>query len=474
MTCASIISSQTLPFSLFSSIENSPFPHLNIPPSCEAIESPLDTTQKVNLIFLILREKHPELFLKVLELMPKGGILQMTWKQLAKPQFLISLAVQQNLFFDTHYLRFTKEKKDEYISAEEIQKYYHNKLKSGDHAPVNDLLERICDKIFCRFNPNSQIILNLVEQVTIAKVIELIKKMYEKDNIQYFELSIPVSWVPFLESEGILNNESTQIPKVRFLIELTSSCSLYQFGANLNSAINYIHLYPNKIFATNFHEPRYSISSSYNHNQMKALSDAKAKLIRPQLAINTNNNHESLVKNGPKNRICEILERTNPNRMVHDDTSPKRDQIAAIRQIASKGIAVVVSLVKNREENQDVITSYVDNNIPIILNPSDNFVPSSMTQEFHTASKGEYNFSYFTIKQLIINSISYSFLPGDSILQHPDGLDTLNKLCNGQNISNEMSEIMFSSEKAREEFDLFDQLDQFEKKMIEDYGYLVR
>jgi adenosine deaminase len=105
---------------------------------------------------------------------------------------------------------------------------------------------------------------------------------------------------------------------------------------------------------------------------------------------------------------------------------------------------------------------YLKNGVPVALSTDDEGVSRGhLTEEFQRAVL-TYGLSYATLKEMVRNSLEYSFLPGASYWQnHSYGIPAAG--CGVRIPSSMCDAFLKSSEKARLQADLEDRFDKFER-----------
>jgi hypothetical protein len=136
--------------------------------------------------------------------------------------------------------------------------------------------------------------------------------------------------------------------------------------------------------------------------------------------------------------------------------------IDLLKEMAAKKIAVEINLTSNdlilgvRGDNHP-LPMYMKYGVPTVLSTDDEGVSrSDMTQEYWRAMR-TYNISYSQLKQMVRNSIEYSFLPGASLWSAPNKRATA---CVKE--SSACDKFLASSERAKAEWNLEKQFEKFE------------
>ena len=178
---------------------------------------------------------------------------------------------------------------------------------------------------------------------------------------------------------------------------------------------------------------------------------------------------------GLRFHIREALEVAHANRIGHGvDIRYEDHPVQLLQEMARKQILVEINLssnaaILNVSGQQHPILLYRQYHVPIALSTDDEGVlRTNLTEQFKLAVVN-YHFSYFILKQLVRNTIYYSFLPGASLwqdahYQHPvarckDSLST-NKLFLS------CQRFLATSQKADSQWKLEQQFLQFEQPFI--------
>lgn len=125
--------------------------------------------------------------------------------------------------------------------------------------------------------------------------------------------------------------------------------------------------------------------------------------------------------NGLRFHIHEAIEIAHASRIGHGVSISYEDNAQQLLQeMAKKQIAVEINLssnaaILNVRGKQHPILLYRRYQVPLVLSTDDEGVlRTNLTEQFKQAVK-DYHFSYFFLKQLVRNSINFSFLPGENL-----------------------------------------------------------
>ncbi|TLY47349.1 MAG: adenosine deaminase [Gammaproteobacteria bacterium] len=131
-------------------------------------------------------------------------------------------------------------------------------------------------------------------------------------------------------------------------------------------------------------------------------------------------------RSGLRFHIREAIEIAHANRIGHGiDIRHEDHALQLLQEMSKKHILVEINLksnaaILNVTGQKHPILLYREHHVPVALSTDDEGVlRTNLTEQFKMAVLN-YHFSYKTLKQLIRNSIEYSFLPGASLWQTAD------------------------------------------------------
>lgn len=178
---------------------------------------------------------------------------------------------------------------------------------------------------------------------------------------------------------------------------------------------------------------------------------------------------------GLRFHIREAVEIAHANRIGHGVDIPYEEGAQQLLQkMAKKQILVETNLssnaaILNIRGQQHPILLYRQYHVPIALSTDDEGVlRTDLTEQFKIAVLN-YHFSYWVLKQLVRNSIEYSFLPGASFWQNSHYLRPVSvcrtSLNSGQ-LSTGCQRFLAGSEKADLQWKLEQQFQCFEQQFL--------
>ncbi|MGC1853970.1 MAG: adenosine deaminase [Candidatus Aquirickettsiella sp.] len=177
---------------------------------------------------------------------------------------------------------------------------------------------------------------------------------------------------------------------------------------------------------------------------------------------------------GLRFHIRQAVEIAQANRIGHGvDIRHEDHALQLLHEMAKKRILVEINLTSNADVlnvkgQQHPILLYRQYHVPVALSTDDEGVlRTNLTEQFQLAVLN-YHFTYLTLKQLVRNSIQYSFLPGislwqDADYQHPVSI-CKKSLSSGQ-LPAACQGFLATSEKADSQWKLEQQFLKFESAM---------
>lgn len=180
-------------------------------------------------------------------------------------------------------------------------------------------------------------------------------------------------------------------------------------------------------------------------------------------------------RSGLRFHIREAIEVAHANRIGHGVDIRYEDRSQQLLQaMAKKQILVEINLssnaaILNVTGQQHPILLYRQYHVPIALSTDDEGVlRTNLTEQFKIAVVN-YHFSYLTLKQLVRNSIQYSFLPGASLWQEAHykyPVSACRNSLNSGKLSLACQRFLANSEKADSQWKLEQQFSKFEQNYI--------
>lgn len=184
-------------------------------------------------------------------------------------------------------------------------------------------------------------------------------------------------------------------------------------------------------------------------------------------------NNDLVPPEGLRFHIADAINTAHTERIGHGVDISYEDQAEKIlNKMAEQHIMVEINLssndaILNVRGKDHPILLYMKNHVPIALSTDDEGVlRNDLTEEYYKAIL-TYHFSYPTLKNLVRNSITYSFLPGNNLWKN-DQYKMVNPACQRDILGSShrsliCNKFLITSEKARMQWELERQFLTFEK-----------
>jgi adenosine deaminase len=226
-----------------------------------------------------------------------------------------------------------------------------------------------------------------------------------------------------------------------------------------------------RIVAVNFVQPEDGVTSMGDyHLQMRMVEYAKKIYPKVHVTLHAGELAPGLVPpDGMLFHIREAVELGHAERIGHGvDVMYETDPAALLKEMHDRRIAVEINLTSNDlilgiSGDQHPFMAYRKAGVPTLLSTDDEGVSRSLlTHEFERAVLA-YHLSYSELKELVRNSLEYSFAPGASYWEKAK-YGTPVGACAGGKPSTACKDFLTKNEKASLEADLEERFAQFEKK----------
>ena len=179
------------------------------------------------------------------------------------------------------------------------------------------------------------------------------------------------------------------------------------------------------------------------------------------------------------NHIRDAIETGHAERIGHGvDIGYEHNPIQLLQEMATKHIAVEICLTSNAQilsisGHDGQIQTYLQYKVPVVLATDDEGVlRTDLTHEFQRAVL-TYHFDYPTIKTMVRNSLTYNFMPGESLWADPDQFIPVTACSrdhlSADKLSPDCMKLIQSSPKAALQWALEKQWAGFEKEMAATY-----
>ncbi len=225
-----------------------------------------------------------------------------------------------------------------------------------------------------------------------------------------------------------------------------------------------------RVVAVNFVQPEDGLISMRDyHLQMQMVDYARRIYPTVHITLHAGELAPGLVPPaGLRFHIREAVEIGHAERIGHGvDIMYERDALELMRELRDRRIAIEINLTSNDmilgiRGDRHPFPVYRKYGVPVALSTDDEGVSrSDLTEEFERAVL-TYVLSYADVKQMVRNSIEYSFAPGASYWKNADYI-ALTPVCVTGKQSSTCREFLQKNEKARLEADLEERFGEFER-----------
>jgi len=174
--------------------------------------------------------------------------------------------------------------------------------------------------------------------------------------------------------------------------------------------------------------------------------------------------------------IYDAIQKGNAERIGHgvDITYEVKRFPDLIDMMQENSIAVEINLNSNylildMKPDEHPILFYLKHNIPIALSTDDPGISlSNMTNEYVVAAQNYHQIQYSDFKDIIRNSLEYSFLEGKSLWKDPKQYKTKIDQCNERTIIISDCWIKTVDEKATLQHELELEFERFESNIVDE------
>lgn len=170
-----------------------------------------------------------------------------------------------------------------------------------------------------------------------------------------------------------------------------------------------------------------------------------------------------------KSHIRQAVETAHAERIGHGvDIAFEKNAKQLLEEMAAKKILVEINLTSNLAilgvaGEQHPLALYRRFNVPVALSTDDEGVlRTDLTHEYQRAAL-TYHLDYLTLKNLSRNSLTYSFLPGQSLWNSSDCQKELSRYNISSPLTLGCQQFLAKNEKARLQWQLEKEFQQFEK-----------
>jgi adenosine deaminase len=227
-----------------------------------------------------------------------------------------------------------------------------------------------------------------------------------------------------------------------------------------------------RIVAVNFVQPEDGYNSMHDYHLHMQMVDY-AKKVYPNVHITLHAGELALGLVPPEGllfHIREAVELGHAERIGHGvDVMYEKDPIALMRVMRQRSILVEINLTSNDvilgvKGDEHPLPVYRKNGVPVALSTDDEGVSRSlMTAEFQRVVLA-YSLSYSDLKEMVRNSIEYSFAPGASYWKDRKYSAVVPACASGRKTVS-CQTFLEKSDKARLEADLEERFAAFERTL---------
>jgi adenosine deaminase len=225
-----------------------------------------------------------------------------------------------------------------------------------------------------------------------------------------------------------------------------------------------------RVVAVNFVQPEDGYNSMHDyHLHMKMMDYAKSIYPNVHVTLHAGELAPGLVPpDGLRFHIREAVELGHAERIGHGvDVMYEQDPPALLKEMHDRHIAVEINLTSNDvilgvKGDEHPFPIYRRFGVPLSLSTDDEGVSRSQLTEEFVRAVTTYNLSYSDLKEMVRNSIEYSFAPGASYWKSRN-YSTIVAACGSGRKTSSCGEYLEKNEKARLQAELEDRFAGFER-----------
>lgn len=468
------------------------------------------STQSINSYFHKIKN-NPKKLAVFIERMPKGGILHLHLAGSVYAEDLIKFSAGQNYCLANGNSTITKDCKkhstligkvitnkltyNKLIDAWSVKKLNKNKDPEihfyntfSKYYPIiqshsDYLLEKTVERAYAdnilyleiMYSPETEIINQYAKPLVYIDNLEL---LYQRIKTKHFNEIVTQTYKKLIFNLSLMKKHlnCTKYHKdpacnitIRFQYQVNRDLSLSQVFAQMIMGFDLVDRYPEYV-GVNLVGREYSNNGLKNYDiHMKMLSFLHKKHPNVKLSLHAGETNPNLSKKIFGEHIAKasiIANRIGHGTNILKNSSPQ----STIQLLMKRNIAIEINLTSNQNllnvyGKTSPLLFYLENNVPIILSTDDpGILRTNINKEFMLAITN-YNLTYAQIKQIVRNSLIYSFLPGKSLWIGPG---TIAKQCKEEHIGDHMpgkicSDFLGHSFKAQIQWELEKKITEFEK-----------
>lgn len=482
--------------------------------------------QKTEQYFDSIKNNSSEL-LAFLENIPKGGDLHNHLSGAIYPEELIRIAQNDDLCFDQKTFSVSQQQNCKTFMIHDLTNHddiYNDTINNWSLRNFHSATETKHDHFFAIFGKISPIV-----STHNANVLTEIISDAAAENIHYLELMIDtydlnmptgdgdpagalgskLGWNANLPQfrQSLLSNGMPQIvQQLKQHIDSMVNASQAQMHCGTSSAlpgckvkVNFIYITlreqpPERVFAellsafelANSDSKVVGINIVQAEDSFIALRDYDLHMrmigylhnIFPKVHISLHAgelNPNNVTPENMRFHIRDAVEIAKTERIGHGSSVAfENNSQQLLQEMAQKHILVEMNLTSNADllgisGDDDPLPLYLKYHVPVALSTDDEgILRTTLTREFERAIL-TYHLSYPTIKNMVRNSITYSFLPGESIWNNSDQLIVTdvckNDSLGATNPSTSCQQFLQNNEKAQMQWQIENEFNQFENNI---------
>jgi adenosine deaminase len=276
---------------------------------------------------------------------------------------------------------------------------------------------------------------------------------------------------------AILNceNEPNSPPckvTVRYIYQVLRECPEEQVFAQVMAGFQLASSDP-RIVAINFVQPEDGIHSMRDyHLHMQMVDFAKQLYPKVHITLHAGELTLGLVPpEGLRFHVREAVELGHAERIGHGvDIMYETGALELLRQMRAKRIAVEINLTSNDlilgvKGSDHPFPVYRKYGIPVVISTDDEGVNRSHLTEEYQRAVLTYGLSYADLKEIVRNSLQYSFLSGESYWTNAT-YDATVKACSSSLTNESCQAFLANNDKAKAQADLEKRFREFEAATI--------
>lgn len=406
--------------------------------------------------------------------MPKGGNLHIHLLGALNKNDLIQWAKEANLYFNPATMNFSRGPGENLVHANtlETNKEYYQKF--CNMVSMNGAVayrQTPCNHfMYTCFGP----IYSIAQNINAAKLLDKVRKQEALAKASYVEMYVGLAQLRDL-ADQMDKLDLDSMPKTRFICE--ASRIEPGFENTVSAFAGLQKRFPKYIKSLTIVGPEYDPNAAINFkNQIRILSNIWAdKTNACPLAIH--GGELTLDVASPETlstRISETLKIPNLKRLGHGTCIIKdADRDTAVETLKANDIAVEICLESNKQilnvkGEKHPLRFFLEKKVKVVFGSDDPAVlGTDLSDQFITAFF-DHNLSYLELKKIAFNSITFSFLPGNSIFKDNGEIkpEFIPAMQTGWSPHGAVKATMEASEKAKMELDLLQQFAVFEQRLV--------